>query len=640
MILKVKSQIKGILVFGEKPRVREIVSLVLALSVFTLILLNRSPNILRPISLYLRTGFNFAVILFFLLLYASFRLRGWLGELLSLTLTLALFAFALAGLWAIGQTQPSIFNGIVPLADAGDYYSDALRLISGQDFSVFSARRPLFPGLLSVALSVVGHNLMGALGVLTLITAIACYIVTREIQKNIGTEAAVFVLIILFLFYRHHSGSVMSENLGVPLGALGFALLWRGTVNKESVVVCGGLFVITLALNARAGAFFMLPLLLLWGGWIFKSEVQKFSWHFFMLGSVVVISAFVVNLLMVRLLATPSGVPFANFSYSLYGLASGGKSWIYVFESHPELYALQEPFQSREIYRMAFDLIRNDPLMLVKGALFNWSMLFSDSWYSAYSFVGGENRIAQDVAQWIIYVLCILGFVRWVCNPHDPLISLVGIAAIGVLISVPFMPPTDAYRMRPYAVSMIVFGLLPAMGLLFGAEILRLRLPAGPSVDTTSEHSLPIFTIFLILITLTGPLVVKASGELPKFESVACESGQELVSLRFDSGTQFSLVRQDAPGLDWMPVFHISRFRRGAHNLPDSDMIQWAEKIEPATSMFVSLDYRTMKDVLIVTPTNLLPRPNTLWQVCGRWETESILYHNNVFTVQNTASAP
>ena len=38
-------------------------------------------------------------------------------------------------------------------------------------------------------------------------------------------------------------------------------------------------------------------------------------------------------------------------------------------------------------------------------------------------------------------------------------------SAIGVFISVPFLPPTDAYRMRPYAASIVIFAALPAMGL-------------------------------------------------------------------------------------------------------------------------------------------------------------------------------
>ena len=634
------SKISKSLTSFKKPWVGGAIQLAIAIVFFAFILLNRSPNLLRPVGLSLRTGLNLTVAICFLVLYITFRLRGWTGQLLSLATTLALFAFSLAGLWAIGQTQPTIFNGIVPLFDASDYYADALRLLAGQDFSVFSARRPLFPGLLAVVLWAANHNLMIALGVFTLIAALACYTAAKEIQRTHGAETAVFVLIILFLFYRHHAGTVMSENLGLPLGTLGFAFLWRGTADRKMTAVWAGLFVLTLGLNARAGAFFILPLLLLWGGWAFKDPNEKFAWKFFAVGSAAIVVGFAVNVLMVRLLASPSGVPFANFSYSLYGLASGGESWIYVFESHPQLYQLQEPYQSREIYRMAFEFIRNEPALFIKGALFNWSMLFSDSWYSAYSFVSGENLTVRMIAQWIIFLLCALGFVKWLRKPDDHLAGLVGVAALGILFSVPFLPPTDAFRMRPYAASMIVFGLLPGMGLMFGLDALEFRFFDKPGPENNHSGLLAFLTIPLLITTLAGPALIRNFGEMPQFQQANCGSDLDLVAIRFDPGTYFSVIRQTEPGLDWMPVFHVVRFKRNSHSLADSNLIRWTENIDPLTSIFYALDFQSMAKVLIVTPTSLLPAPGTLWQVCGNWEADQALKTYNIFYAQSGLNVP
>lgn len=616
---------------AQRLVIKDILYLVIAVSIFAVILLNRSPNFLRPISLSLRTGLNIVVGLYFVILYFAFRLRGWSGQLFSLALTLALFAFSLAGLWAIGLTQPTVFNGIVPLFDASDYYSDALRLLAGQDFSVFSARRPLYPGLLSAVLWVSNHNLMTALSIFTLITALACFAAVKEIQRTHGVEVATCVLALLFLYYRYHSGLVMSENLGLPLGVLGFALLWRGISKRGHFSALVGLFLITLALNARAGTFFMLPLLLLWAGWVFRKPSKAFSWSFLALGVTAVILGFVLNLIMFRLLATPSGVPFANFSYSLYGLASGGKSWIYVFESHPELRQLQEPFQSREIYRMAFELIRSEPELLIKGALYNWSMLFSNTWYSAYSFVAGENPIIGMIAQRGLFLLCILGFVRWARNPDDTLNGLVCVASVGVLISVPFLPPTDAYRMRPYAASMVIFGLLPAMGLLFGTEMLKISFFTKTRLENTHPYLLTFLVGLILLSSTVGPVLVKYSGSRPNFQQVSCEDDMEFVSIRFDPGTHFNVLRQSAPGLDWMPNFRISRFKRNSHSMADSNMIAWTDRVDPGMSIFYTFDFRTMKKVLIAVPTDRLPPAGTLWQVCGEWESDPVLETYNIF---------
>ncbi|HLO32245.1 MAG TPA: hypothetical protein VK249_24055 [Anaerolineales bacterium] len=570
----------------------------------------------------------------------AFRFQGWIARTLSFALVLALFAFALAGLWAIGQTQPTVLNGVVPMFDAADYYADALRLLAGQDISDFSARRPLFAGELSVLLWLTHHNMMAAVGLLTLITAITCYMAARELLSTYGPEVAVFVLMILFLFYRYHSGTTMSENLGLPLGTLGFTLMWHGTAHKKLRLVWLGIFVTTLALNARAGAFLSLPLFLIWGGWIFRGEEQRFSWRFFIIGLANVLAAFAINLILVRLLASPSGIPFANFSYTLYGLASGGKSWHYVLESHPELLLLSESNQSRIVYRMAFELIRQNPVLLVKGAIYNWSMLFSNSWYSAYSFVGGENQIIRNISQWAIFILCGLGLLRWFRKIDDPLTSLMGISVLGVLTSVPFLPPTDAFRMRPYAASMVIFGLLPALGLLSGMKTLKLRSTPPFGSQPSGSSMIVLFTTALILATTVGPLIVKSSGRTPQFEQVNCAPGLNLVSVHFERGTSFNLLRQNQPGLDWMPDFHIGRFKRNAHSLPDPYIIAWAESLAPLTSVFYALDYRSSEKILMVTPTRLLPQPGSFWQACGEWEADPNLELHNIFYVRTGAMPP
>ena len=626
--------------FLRNAGIQETLYLLVAVSVFALILLNRSPNLLRPLSLHARTGFNLAVLLLFVLLYISFRVPGAAGRFLSLTFTLALFALPLAGLWATGQTQSTVFSGIVPLFDAADYYTDALRLLAGQDFSDFSARRPLFAGFLSVLLWLTGHNLMAALGLLTLITALACFVAVREIQSTHGPEAAVFVLVILFLFYRHHSGTVMSENLGVPMGVLGFALMWRGTAQKRSTPFWLGLFVTTLALNARAGPFIVLPILILWSGWMFREAGRRFSLRVLIISAAVVVAAFAVNIFLVRLLASSTGVPFANFSYTLYGLASGGKSWHYVFEKYPALVDLPADEQSRLIYQRAFELIRKNPADVVQGALYNWSMLFSDTWYSVYSYVGGEVRYWRRISQWSILFLCALGLIRWLRKPDDPLMSLVGVSALGVFLSVPFLPPTDAFRMRPYAASMIIFGLLPALGLFLVLEILKVPWVRKPDQAGSPPAALVGLSVLLISTAVLGALIIRGLSNTPSLVQVTCPAGRDFVSLRFDGGTSFNILRQSQPGLDWMPDFHIGRVRQNAHSLPDVNMIAWAEELDPLTSVFYTLDYRSWEKVLVVARTELLPAPGTFWRACGEWEDEPALKPYNIFYVRKDAGRP
>ncbi|MBK7691789.1 MAG: hypothetical protein IPJ31_11960 [Bacteroidetes bacterium] len=220
---------------------------------------------------------------------------------------------------------------------------------------------------------------------------------------------------------------------------------------------------IALALNIRPGAMFVLPALLLWGGWIFRGQ-GKFSYKFFLWGSAIILFVFYANNKMIDFVAGPSGVAFENFSWAFYGLAAGGRSWRYVFEAQPNAK------DSAEIYRLAFELIRNNPSLIISGALFYWKMFFSSTWYNAYAFVAGENYLVNEIARWGMYILSALGIFKWFRNFRDATASLAVLGALGVLASVPFVPPTDAYRVRLYAATIPFFILLPGMGLSFLQE--------------------------------------------------------------------------------------------------------------------------------------------------------------------------
>ncbi len=618
-----------------KPYLFQLAFLATSIVIFSLILANRSPNLLRPISMALRTGFGLVIPITGLILYLMFRIPNRAGHLIGMAAVLSLFAMPLAGLWASGQSQSTILSGLIPLYDAEFYYTDALRLMDGNVFSLFSARRPLFAGLLSVLLSIAGRNLMVALAILTAITGMACYFTAREIQRTHGAEIAVFILMVLFLFNRAHSGISMSESLGLALGSLGFALLWRGASTKSLFYIWVGLLTTTLALNARAGAFFMLPMLILWASWLLR-ENQASPWKVFFISASAVVFGFALNLVLTRLIAVPSGVPFANFSYTLYGLASGGRSWAYIFEAHPEVLKIQEPEQTRRIYQLAFELIRANPIQTLQGALFNWKMLFSDSWYNIYAYIGGENRSINIIARWGMYTLCIVGIFAWLRNHRDPIQSLIMASTIGVFISVPFLPPTDAYRMRPYAASIVIFGALPAMGLTYLISQIKTALVrrADKILDNSfiaPSGSILTYSFALISLLLIGPIFIRSIAKPQPIQVTPCTSDLIPILVHFDEGTYINLKKQSALFLDWMPNFHTGVFRENSHSLSDSYLIKWAEGIEPPKTIFLTLDYQNDQKAMVVVTTTLLPKTGTWMQICGQRETDPNLSEYGIF---------
>jgi hypothetical protein len=609
------------------------VCLSVSITSFSLILINRSPNFIRPLSMSLRTGFGLVIPATAIFLYLTYRVPGRLGEFLSMVATMTLFAMPLAGLWAAGDSQSTVFSGVIPLYDAAQYYVDALGLINGSAFSIFSARRPLFPGLLSVLLSLTNFNLMISLAILTGIVGLACYFSVREIHRTHGAEMAAFLLMVLFLFYRIHSGISMTENLGVALGALGFGILWRGASIKNPALIWLGLLVTSLGLIARAGAFFVLPLIVLWGAWLFGHGYASSLKYIFIFTSAVILG-FVINQIFTRILADPAGTSFANFSYSLYGLAEGGKGWVYVFEAHPELKLLQEPEQSRRIYQLTFELMAEKPWLTVQGAFSYWKMLFSNSWYNVYSYIGGENWTINLIAHWLMYLLCVLGIYAWVRDRKDPFKSLILTCIFGVFISVPFVPPTDAYRMRPYAASIVILAALPALGMFFILGKAKLVSKRAAITSRNSSSFSAGFSIIIILVTLIGPILIKSTSHALNWKQAECPANLDYAIVRLSPGTQINIRNQNVPFLDWLPDYHLGVFRRNSHSLADSQMINWTQSINPNTSLFMTLDYRLRTRVLVVVKTSLLPSPGSILQLCGTFETDGALASFRIFNTE------
>lgn len=613
--------------------------LLFSLMIFTLILENRLPNLLRPVSMALRASFGFAILIAAVVIYGTFRVPGRLGDILGLTATMSLFALGLAGLWVSGNTQSVVLNGVIPLTDAAGYYTDAIRLQYGLSVSNFTAMRPFFAGMLSLFLWASNDNLMIAAGIFTAITGFACYLASREIQRSHGAEVSTFFLILMFLFYRHHSGTTMSETLGLAVSLFGVALLWNGITVRNKWNALFGIGMIALALNVRPGAMFVLPALLLWGGWFFR-EKRNFSFSFFVTGTIFILLTFFANSRVINFVYDSNGIPFENFAWAFYGLASGGKSWTYVFQANPQLQLLNDHEVTPAIYRLAFEKILSQPNLIIQGAFFYWKMFFSSSWYNAYAFVAGDNYWVNETARWGMYVLGALGISKWMKNRHETHASFAMLTTLGVLASVPFVPPTDAYRVRLYAATIPFFAVLPAMGLFSLLEKVKIQL-LHPDQSTRKAAGYPLAAISLVLIffIISAPIFIKSSRNLPPPPKTACPSEMDSFFTQFNAGTSINLHRENKVFLDWMPDFHMSLFRRNIHSLPDYELIEILNTIEPMNTLFYAVDLQTNRESIVVVKTELL-EPGTLIRLCGNLNYDPKVTPYSVFFAETVEVFP
>ncbi|MFI5339630.1 MAG: hypothetical protein ACHQ7N_07320 [Candidatus Methylomirabilales bacterium] len=560
----------------------------------------------------------------------------------------------LVGMWQAGVSDTQIIGGLFPYSDAHGYYTDALRLLHGERFSVFSSRRPLFPAFLATILSLTDLNLRVALILLTGMVVIAICFAVREVRRSLGLTAATVMLVCLFMFYRRYIGSTLTEHLGLTFGCLAFALIWHGAVVTRSGPVFFGLFLLSLALNARAGTFLILPAILLWAAWLFrgsKGSVLRTLGG----GTAAVLLGFGVNSLVLHAVGIP-GAAYSNFSYVLYGLVFGG-NWSLALQQHPELATLAPVEQAHRVYTLAWEHIRTNPLSLLTGSIGAWRAFFlgrSGTWFSFILYLSPDWAdlremlladgvkalnfrrdlwVLLDVSARELWIICLHGLlaagliVLW-RNHRRPLPLLIIAAWTGILLSVPFVPPWDADNMRAYAATIPFVIALPMMGLSYRREGATQWVAGEQRRASPRVTDLWIFSVLLIALQILGPLAGTAGATSrlangqEKLCAVKCAPTCQARLVSIDPRTSINLVDSmvdrttDRPG-NYVNVRDL-RERRHIKDYPDVWHIWHAISRLPAgTTLAMAYDVRSGDTVYVQSRSTVFPPSQGLVLLCG-----------------------
>ena len=587
-------------------------SITIPLLIYAAVLIVGVPT---EISLAVRHGFTSILVAIILLFYLLYRQSGWTGTLASLSLTLILFALPLSAMWNSGFSDGSIIGGLLPLNDPNAYSWEAGRLLEGENFTAWGSRRPLFTGMLASLLGLTQQNLQVTLAILVAITAISCFLLAREIQHQHGIAAGILVLTILFLFYRNYIGKLLTENLGLALGAVGFALLWRGAGQKQIDNCLLGILLLTLALNARAGAFFILPAIILWGAWSFRGA-NRFSLRFLLGGTSIVFLGFILNSILLKFLGSPDAIAFSNFSYVLYGLITGN-DWTQVLQDYPALNEMNEAEAAQKIYALVFDVLRTHPFALFTGSFRAWQQFLFEDYI--FSFVRNLK------ANFFLQILSLIALFACYKQRRESNASLMLAVVLGILASVPFVPPWDTDVMRAYAATLPIIAILPALGLAFLTETMEWQsLVKVPKQDNSSQYLL-VFSLILTVFVFFSPITTKLFSRASKFASISCQDGTPAVYVRIIPGSFIQLVADDSIRQTHLPKVRLSDFRNrlAPINISAPDLAKELASLNSSTTIAQSLNLINLKQPMIWLIANsfMLPKERQIVGVCGKWST-------------------
>ena len=569
------------------------------------------------------------------------RHLGFLLGPLALVGAFVAFSLPLASLWFTGKSTLFHLGGLLPWSDAAGYHLGGLQILEEGRLDWWNSRRPLNAAFMAGRLALMAEDLQLSLVIQTLVTALACFLAARALSQGHGAGCGCLMFALLYEYARPHVGTTMSASLGLSFGCLGFALLWNAHQQKRAaLLVAAGATLLTLGLNARAGAFFVLPGIILWV--IFSLRRTSVSTRSLTVWAVTGICiGFLLNACLYWAFGSPQGMLHSNFSYALYGLAVGGKGWSQIYTDHPEVNEMFRQGNPRlvaeYIYNLAFQKLWEDPRPFLSAyhdtLLHYWRNYFS---YISYEIpASGHQGTINDAA--LIRVLKVLSFFAILLlfvNSRDRSFHQLAFVMAGTFLSAPFIFRGGGHRL--FAATFPYIAAVPALGASFLTVLFepKSRDVEGSTAMCTSQATAPRFPLAALILggvltvaSVIGPSLAVAVHNRPQFGEHICAQGLRSVIFRLGNGSPFLRVMPDSKnaGRTRVPAIRFADF----HADPKFGRIESGlvfRKVRPGSWVIRAYDYvpgSPGSPWLIADDSVNMPAPGEYVHICGKPDEEA-----------------
>jgi hypothetical protein len=164
------------------------------------------------------------------------------------------------------------------------------------------------------------------------------------------------------------------------------------------------------------------------------------------------------------------------------------------------------------------------------------------------------------------------GFLLVLKNIRLNLSSLHATAFIGIILSIPFLPPVDGGS-RFYASTTPFFFILPAFGV---KSFFREQMPGTGSADQISSQfwTLRFLSVILIFLTLVAPIGIRALSQKPSYTVPVCSSPQKPFVMETHQGSYIDLIKDGTAPCGFVPEVCLRDFEENNIEKSNDDFYQ------------------------------------------------------------------
>lgn len=375
---------------------------------------------------------------------------------------------AVAGYFYYGINGASngsfLVAGIIPCSDAWIHFMQSAEIVlHGFTRFMFNGRF-LYPAFYAGLLKLAGLNILVANLLVSSLVMLGLALACGHVAKRVGIVGTAIFCLLFWLYFRAHGcGFLMTENLGLLLGTLGFCFLLLSVDSNRIWPVFASLIFFGLGSAARPGALFILPALALylgvrvWSACKVRGRLRVFNTTgACVVGLAVIAGCFGANQLLLKSFYPGECKPFGNFSFVLHGLLNDTK-WSTSYDATGGNASL---VMEQNIRRL-----KESPGSLLRGI----ERAYREGYKKGFLFrFGAETRFASGGTA--LFILAALAC--WLWKPLRRDSGWILLLFAGIIASIPFAPPWDAGE-RTYAVTEPVQIFLAAAGVVMLFDLLR-----------------------------------------------------------------------------------------------------------------------------------------------------------------------
>jgi hypothetical protein len=581
---------------------------------------------LQPLGRYVFVG---AIIMFFVDVAQS---RGWIKtvrptlwikthdlRLLSVAAFVSVVVLCLLLLlisWTNGGTQDySAIGGLLPYSDAAGYFDGAERLLHDGVLTSWAERRPLNSAFFAARLFVSGENFYYAMAIQALVAATALFLASNAIAKVQGAAVALVFFAINFSFLSSCLYRSLSEPLGISLGLISFALYCPSIAHRNMTHYALATFFLTLALLTRAGAMFELPASIFFAMLFFADNWRR-RCAALAATCAAIAGGWLLNAVLVRTYGTGGGL-LSNFSYVIYGLSQGGKTWSQAMIDFPQLSGNESQIATF-LYHRAFESVVSNPLLLVTGVA--KSLLRSLAYLPSHIFhllgdMSDDGLPPKPIQTLVLAALLIpatlYGTFRAISERRTTLTQFhlfLLFHVAGFIVSLPFFYQDGGIRLTAATFPFLA----AAVAIALAACKKEPMLPEPAQVSRTLNYIAISVGATIVAASLATPLVSRLASYVPVLDVVRCDENSIQLQLAFGDGTAHINI------LDGNVSSVLPDIRRSDFRVSDINEIKdfWQAIPLPAT-LIASFDYVTRSVRLVSGPAGFASGPRRVRTICA-----------------------